>query len=119
MSSAAPLRPFPLVRIRGRTTRTGARLSLLAISAPAGARVEVRCGGRGCPRRRAGRVSTGARLRVRAFERHFRVGTVLRVSVTHPGTIGKYTRIRIRRRAAPVRIDRCLVPGVRAPRICS
>ena len=112
------LHPFPVVRIRGRVTRTGARITLLLVRAPVGARVSVRCRGRACPLRRAHATRARA-LRVRSLERELRAGTLVEVSVTRPGLIGKYTRFRIRRRGAPARSDLCLVPGERLPRACS
>ena len=42
------IRPFPVVRMRGRLTATGARVSLLSVRAPRAAKVTVRCKGR-CP----------------------------------------------------------------------
>jgi len=118
-ASLRALEPFPVVRIRGRITRTGATISLLLVRAPVGARVSLRCRGRACPLRRLARATTARSLRVRSFERHLRAGTLVEVFVTRPGLIGKYTRFRIRRRGAPARTDLCLVPGQRAPRACS
>ena len=40
------------------------------------------------------------------------------VRVTQPRRIGKYTRLRIRRGKAPLRIDRCLMPGRSRPAKC-
>jgi hypothetical protein len=102
------LSPFPVVRIRGRLTWTGARVSLLSVRAPRGAKVTVRCKG-SCPARRWSRTSRRNRyMRVRRFERTLRSGTRITVSVTRPGYIGKRTVIVIRRGAAPKRQDRCL-----------
>lgn len=100
------LSPFPIVRIRGRLTRTGAVVNLVSVRAPRGARVSVSCRGRGCPARvpaRTARLVTFKRLR-----RHLRAGAVLEIRVTRPGTIGKYTRFVIRRGKAPLRRDSCL-----------
>src|SRR4051812_9178868 len=49
-SPARPISPFPVVRLRGRLTRGGVRVSLLTVSGPRGARVAMRCAGGGCPR---------------------------------------------------------------------
>ena len=116
------LEPFPTVRIRGRTTTTGVRLSLLAVRAPAGSVVKLRCSGRSCPAKSVlarvrSRRATG-NVRFRRLERRLRAGTVVRVFVTRRGVIGKYTRFRIRRLALPVRTDRCLVPGSSKPVRC-
>jgi PKD repeat protein len=123
----APLRwldPFPVVRIRGRATRTGVVLSLFTVRAPAGSRVELRCSGRGCPThvvRRRVTTRTGkpaATVRIKALERRLPVGTRLQVKITQPGLVGKYTRFKIRRLKVPVRTDRCLMPGSGRPVAC-
>lgn len=110
------MRPAPLVRIRGRLSRRGARITLLTVRAPRGARIEVRCLGRGCPARRWARTTTLTRI-VR-FQRDLRAGTRLVIAVTKAGRIGKHTTIRIRRGEAPLRRDRCLMPGSRRPVRC-
>jgi hypothetical protein len=118
------LEPFPVVRMRGRTTPRGARLSLFTIRGPHGATAKVRCKGRGCPAKRMrAKIKTksrkGARaIRFRRLERFLRAGIELRVTVTKPGTVGKYTRIRIRRMKLPVRVDRCVRPGSAKPTAC-
>lgn len=115
--------PVPPAGSLPRRTHPGAynahrrTISLLLVRAPVGARVRVRCGG-SCPIRRLARATTARALRVRSFERHLRTGTLVEVSVTRPGSIGKYTRFRIRWRGAPARTDLVPVPGRRAPRAC-
>ena len=54
----------------------------------------------------------------RFAHRVLRPGAVLQIRVTKAGTIGKYTRLRIRRGRPPNRIDRCLVPGGKRPVHC-
>ncbi len=110
------LDPFPVVRIKGVLTLVGARITLFTVSAPRAAQVTVACRGRDCPRRRY-RPARGA-ARLRPFERPLRAGTQLTVSVAEPGFVGKVTAIVIRRRAAPRRTDRCLVPGALHPVPC-
>jgi len=125
------LSPFPVVRISGVVTRAGIRVRLLAINAPAGAKISIRCRARGCPFRRrsrliASRASTASgwarvsrMIRFRRFKgRLLRPGTIVQVFVTKPGTIGKYTRLRVRRARLPARADRCLVPGAARPVRC-
>jgi hypothetical protein len=109
------------VIIAGRATRRGARLTQLTVRAPRGSVITVRCRGRGrsCPRRVSRkRVGRRRRATLRSFRRRMRAGTVLAVYVRKTGFIGKYTRFRIRRRRAPARMDRCLVPGRRRPSRC-
>jgi hypothetical protein len=117
-TAAAPrlLRPFPIVRIRGRLTPAGARVTLLTVRAPHGARITIRCRGRSCPGRRLART---ARLtRIRRLERNLAAGTRLDVTVTRPDRIGKWTTIRIVRGAPPKRRDRCVLPGGKSPVAC-
>jgi hypothetical protein len=110
------LYPFPVVRIRGRMTARGARITLLTVHAPLGARVRVSCSGTGCPVKRW--AHTAALTRVRAFEHVLAAGVRLTVTVTGSGRIGKHTVILIRRSRAPLRRDRCLFPGSARPTRC-
>jgi hypothetical protein len=115
----ALLAPFPVVAIGGRLTRAGARLTLLTVRGPVGARVLARCRGRGCPARWIrGRVGRSRKLRLRRFERWLRAGTVLEVLVTGPGRVGKYSRFTIRRGKPPARKDACVAPGSTRPSAC-
>jgi hypothetical protein len=113
-AAAAPalvaLAPTPVVRIRGRITSRGARITLLTVRAPRGARVRVRCRGRSCPRRTR-MTLRGDLRRVRGLERPLRAGVVIEVLVTLPGTSGSYTRLEIRRGSAPRRSTGCVLPG--------
>ena len=110
------LRPFPIVRIRGWLTRTGARVTLLTVRAPRGARIATRCRGRSCPVRHVARTASTTRLR--AFHRRLRAGTRLDITVTKAGYIGKWTTIVIRKGRPPRRADRCVYPGARHPAPC-
>jgi PKD repeat protein len=117
-----PLSPFPIIHYRGRLVRGGARLDLFEVVQVArGAQVELSCRGRGCPFRRVrARPSVGGRrVRFRQVERRLRAGIVLQVRVTHPTRIGKYASFRIRKTKAPLRRDRCLIPGRTAPKRCT
>jgi hypothetical protein len=110
------MRPAPVVRIRGRTTPGGARITLLTVKAPRGARISLRCRGRSCPVKRW--AHTTAVIHVLRFQRVLAAGTRLTIRVTKPGRIGKYTQIVIRNGKAPTRRDRCLKPGSGKPRRC-
>ena len=116
--------PFPRVRIRGVTTRRGARVDLLSVRTVGGTRILVRCRGRSCPWRRAtGTARFDATrfglIRIQGFKRrHLRAGTVIQVFVTQHGRIGKYTSFKIRRLKAPRRVDRCTALGVSQVRGC-
>ena len=116
---APQMTPFPIVRIAGRIVRRGVVISLLTVHAPPGALVRVACRGRGCPRRAVVRRARSRRVvRLRSLERRLGVGAVLEVFVTDPAAIGKYTRFRVRRGAAPLRRDLCVPPGGRRPAAC-
>jgi hypothetical protein len=108
--------PFPVVRVRGIYTRSGAVFRLVTVSAPRGARITLECRRRGCGFRR--RARTVRIVRLRSLERAFRAGVRLEIRVTQPGVIGKYTRLVIRAGRPPARRDRCLMPGSRRPVRC-
>lgn len=126
MSSSPPeevtptlLSPFPVIAIAGVSRRNGARLSLLRVRGPRGALVTVRCLGSRCPRGLVRRtIATTRGVRIRVFERRMPIGTEIVFRITQPGRVGKYTRVRIRARRRPSRIDRCLQPGERDPSPC-
>jgi len=75
----ALMQPFPIVRIAGSDTSSGVRLSLLTVQAPVGARITVRCRGRGCPGKSASRVAASS---------HGRGGVVL-VALLNHGQVSK------------------------------
>jgi hypothetical protein len=125
------LSPFPIVRVSGIVQKRGTLLRLLSVSAPFGATVNVRCEGRGCPFKHAKRVvKSEARsaaqpapgvgvVRIKRFgKRVLKVGSSIRVFVTKPDAVGKYTRLRIRRGKGPARVDRCLPPTNMTPFPC-
>lgn len=119
------LDPFPVVRIVGRTTRDGARITLLTVRARVGATVISRCvgGPRMCPYRQRrsripGRVGAVRSVRVRGFERAFRAGVLLRVMVVARGRTGKAVTLRVRRSAPPRRSDRCTAGLAPVPVAC-
>ncbi len=116
VNGARLMSPFPIVRVAGRILPNGSRIRLLVVSAPRGAKVSIRCHGRGCPFKKQVRVSR--KVRVRKLERLLRAGVTVKVYVTRPGTIGKFTRLRIRAGKAPARKDLCLAPRSWRPIRC-
>ena len=110
--------PFPVVRIAGKVLPRATLIRVLSVRAPRAALVRVRCHGRGCPLRAVRRRSSGRQLRFRQFQRRLRAGIRLEIFVRRPGTIGKYTRFRIRAGDPPKRIDRCLFPATQRPKRC-
>jgi hypothetical protein len=121
------LQPFPVVRIAGAETIAGARISLLSVEAPVGARVTVTCRGSSCPVRSEGVLagagsrpsSSGTQVIVfRRFQRPLRAGVTLEIRVSHPGQIGKFVRFVVRRGKLPTRQDSCLDPTSGRPIAC-
>ena len=108
--------PFPVVRISGRFKGKRTKLTRVTVNAPRGARIRVRCKGRGCPYRR--KAIAVKLVRVRALQRTYRPSATIEIRVTQPQKIGKYTRVKTRRGKAPLRIDRCLMPGKTRPVKC-
>jgi hypothetical protein len=112
--------PFASVRIAGLLLPWGARVRLLAVTAPPGAVVTARCRGEGCPLRWLRRRSRAQPVRIRGLERRLIAGIRLEILVRQHGFVGKYTRFRIRNGVRPpLREDRCLFPGRRKPVRCS
>src|SRR3954453_11353529 len=128
------MRPFPVVRIRGYFARNGARITLLAVRGPRSAQISVRCLGLGCPVATLALPSAPARLHpfqrflppappappppLPPFERFLPAGRRLEIRVAKPGRIGKYASFVIRAHRAPMRSDRCLLPGRSRPTRC-
>ena len=102
------LSPFPVVRMRGRLTYSGARVSILSVRAPLKAKVAVRCSGT-CPVSRWTAPARNKTLtRLARFERDFDSGTRITILVTRKGYVGKRTTFVIRRGRAPRRSDVCV-----------
>lgn len=100
-------KPLPMIRVAGRLTLNGARVTLLTVKAPKGSHIEVRCAGTGCPRSQVARTATTTRIP--QFETSLRAGVKLTIRVTKPGYIPRVTVITIRRGKAPSRVDGCWV----------
>jgi plastocyanin len=121
--SLRELFPFPVVRLSGTIQPSGIRVRRLTITAPRGARTEVRCMGAHCPfakRRYTHRTAVAANVwRLRRLDGRFlRAGIRLQVFVMRARTIGRYTRFKIRSGRPPLRVDRCLVSTSRRPVTC-
>jgi hypothetical protein len=110
------LRPFPVIRIKGRLTERGARITLLTVRTPRGSQIAAACQGLSCPVPTLARVAALSRLRT--FERELLAGTRLSFTVTRPGAIGKWTEILIRKGAPPRRRDGCLNSDTMRHRRC-
>jgi len=105
------------------TTRTTKTTILKVRGAPAGARIEVRCSGRGCPFSVRRFTSKGGTLDLRKQylrRAKLRVGTTLEIRVLVPGHIAKVARFTMRKRKAPLTAYLCLAPGAAKPtRTCA
>ena len=114
--------PAPLLGATVRSTfavfRTFTQVRrLLARNVPAGATLEIRCKGRGCPFKRKTRAQAKAVARlnlVKAFKlgrTRLRPKAVLEVRITAPASVGKAVVFRIRDRKLPTSRNLCLPPG--------
>jgi hypothetical protein len=120
------MQPFPVVRVAGSFSSSGAKIGVLTVLAPVGATVRVTCKGGGCPPKgQRVRAVAGARSKASSvlitfhrFERALRTGAVLDVWISDAGEIGKFTRLVIRRDKPPNRTDLCLNPAGTAPLTC-
>jgi hypothetical protein len=120
MGSPPPgvLQPFPTVRISGRLVRSGIRLSVVRVRAPAHARIMVTCRGRGCPTRSQARTAAARPTSFRKFERFLPARVSLVIRVSKGASIGAYTLFAVRRGKLPVRRDSCLAPTGTKPIAC-
>jgi large repetitive protein len=101
--------------LRGKITR----VKLLRVRAPAGTTVVVSCKGKGCPKKKKViKQGKGPALRFKKFERAFKPGTKIVITVTKPGFLGRHTTYTMRRGAGPKRVDLCLAPGAKKPTAC-
>jgi hypothetical protein len=103
------IKPRPVVKISGKYTSTGAKITLFTVKSPKGATVKVACTGH-CPAKsqtlKAGRTSHATK-----FQRTLKKGTKLKVTVSRKGYVSYITTITIRAKKAPSRSDSCLLPG--------
>jgi hypothetical protein len=114
------------VRLAVQHFPTYAKVTALSVrSVPAGARLQVRCSGTGCPFRRSRpRTLRRARGVVSLMTARLRSAkivprTTLEVRVTRAGRIGRIERFLFRRAGRdPSRQTRCLDPGASAPTLC-
>jgi hypothetical protein len=110
------IRPFPVIRIAGRFQGKKTRLTRVTVRTPRGTRIRIRCSGSGCPFKR--RAVAARMIGLRSLQRTYRPKATIEIRVTKAGKIGKYTRVRMRRGKAPVRLDRCVMPGRTKPVRC-
>ena len=112
------MNPFPVVRLAGSVYPRGVKVRLLEVKAPRRSTVTVRCAGKRCPPKKITRTSTRKPVRFKSMIRFLSAGTIISVSVTKRGQIGKYTWWLIRGGKVPKRKDLCLYPGRSKPARC-
>jgi hypothetical protein len=119
-AKAALISPFPTVRIRGLIIGSQVKVSLLSVTSKVGVSIKVLCSGKGCPKKAQTKTTKkGGVIRFSALKRTLGNGAIVRVYVSKKGQIGKYTRFRIQKGKAPVRVDMCLpANGSSKPRTC-
>jgi hypothetical protein len=100
----------------GRRTTIG---RLRVTDLPSGAKVQLRCAGRGCPfKRRSARVSGKVADLKSLLRRPVAAGVKLEIRVTAPQRVGKVFLVTFRARKRPSRRELCLPPGATTPRAC-
>lgn len=115
-SSLSFINPFPVVRIAGRFKGRRTKLTRVTVDTSRGTRIRIVCTGGGCPYRR--KALAAKLVRVPSLQRTYRPKATIEIRVTQARKIGKYTRFITRRGKAPLRIDRCLMPGKTKPVTC-
>lgn len=103
------IKPRPVVKLSGRYTSTGAKITLLSVKSPKGVTVKVACTGH-CPAR-SQTLKAGRTARATKFQRTLKKGTKLKVTVSRKGYVSYITTLTIRAKKAPSRSDSCLFPG--------
>ncbi|MDP9294749.1 MAG: MopE-related protein [Actinomycetota bacterium] len=105
-------------------TRTHARLRTLVVhNAPKGARIVLRCTGRGCPFKRARRRTVPRKLAPIVLHRGFRrarlrFGTRLQLTITAAETVGRTYTYVVKRGALPTKTTVCRAPGEARAQSC-
>jgi hypothetical protein len=109
-ASAKRIKPKPMVRIVGKYTSTGARITTFTVKAPKGATTTLACSKGTCPARKQ-TVKGGHTSHLKKFERTLKAGTRIQLTIARKGYVSEITIVTIRRGHAPLRNDSCLVPG--------
>jgi hypothetical protein len=110
------MRPFPTIRVQGKLTADGARVTSMTVKAPRGVSIGVSCAGSGCKRRTFSRKSSVTHLS--ALQHVWKAGTRMTIKISMSGYVSKVTVLTIRRGAAPSRSDGCMWPGHKKTQRC-
>ncbi len=97
----------------------GTKFTTLTLSGvPKGATIEVRCSGKGCPRKTWVKKNAPAKLSLTVFRnKTLRRGATLEVRTLATGAIGKVVRLKIGAKR-PAQTVLCLSPGAKSPARC-
>lgn len=93
--------------------------------APSGATVDVTCRGKGCPKRKGKAVrltkpNAPSTLSLKPWlKKSLRVGTILKVTVTKPGSFGMVKTFKIRADQRPLITTTCLQPNSKSRASCA
>ena len=103
-----------------KASRTSTQLGSLTLSRiAAGATVTVTCT-KGCSAKRWTTTPKKSTLSLKRFiRRSIKVGRIIRVEVSKPGTIASVKTLKMRRKKAPLLTSRCLPPGAKSPQRCA
>jgi hypothetical protein len=112
------IKPKPAVRITGRYTTTGARITRFTVKAPKGATTTIACSKGTCPVKKQ-TIKGGHTSHVAKFERTLKAGTRIQVTIARKGYVSEITIVTIRAKRAPSRSDSCLLPGKTKPQKCA
>ena len=98
-----------------KASRTSTKLGSLTLSRiAAGATVKVTCT-KGCSAKRWTTTPKKSTLSLKRFiRRSIKVGRIIRVEVSKPGTIASVKTLKMRRKKAPLLTSRCLPPGAKS-----
>jgi hypothetical protein len=116
-AGAKLLKPKPVIRISGRYTAGGARITRFTVLAPKGATVKMSCTTRTCPIKRQ-TIKGGRTTHLKKLERTLKRGTRITLTISRPGYVSQISTIVIRAKRAPSRSDRCRLPGKRTTQRC-
>jgi PKD repeat protein len=106
-----------LIRLNGAVAGEITHIARLTVKAPRGAKVKVKCKGKGCPKQTVKR-GRGRTIRFKALERGLPAGIKLTILVSKPGFLGRQTTFTMREARRPKRVDLCLAPGAKRARAC-
>jgi hypothetical protein len=114
-----PLRIFTgiSVNVGSVAFRRHTKFVRITVTAVRGAKVKVECRGKGCPKPVVHK-SRGRAIRFKRFERSFRVGTKLIVTISKSGYLTKQWVYTIRSGRSPIKRVVCRPPGAKKGTRC-